>query len=447
MKKNLHILSLGCPKARVDTEVMLGLLRKRGWALTPAPERADAIVVNTCAFLQDSIEESIDEILSCADYKRGRCKKLVVAGCLPSRFASEMDELRASLPEVDEFLTTRQLDGIVHAIDGAFPDPDRDYFLDRELASKQSYAYLKVSEGCNRRCSFCTIPSIRGAQVSRPLQSLVREAEDLAASGVKEIVLVAQELTGYGSDIGLKDGIVDVIDAIERIEGIEWIRMLYAYPWNFSEALLERVGQGKLLPYVDIPLQHVSQRILDDMRRHVTREAQDRLLRRLRDIPGLVLRTSLIAGYPGETEDDVEELVDWIREIRFDRLGVFVYSAEPGTPAGERPDQIPLEIREERRDRIMAAQQEISASMMRDLVGERLRVLVDGYSPEHELVLTGRYYGQAPEVDGQIFLSYENCDCDMAQVGDFVDVEIVEAAEYDLVGNVLDLDELEGEEE
>lgn len=440
MKKNLHILSLGCPKARVDTEVMLGQLRKTGWSLTPDPERADAIVINTCAFLQESIEESIDEILAYADYKRGRCKKLIVAGCLPSRFEAEMDDLRSSLPEVDEFLTTRQIDGIVHAVDGIYPDPDRDYFLERELASKQSFAYLKISEGCNRRCSFCTIPSIRGKQVSRPLESLIREAEGLAAAGVKEIVLVAQELTGYGTDIGLKDGIIQVIDAIEKIDGIEWIRMLYAYPWNFSDALLERVGQGKLLPYVDIPLQHVSQHILDDMRRHVTRDEQDRLLRRLRDIPGLVLRTSLIAGYPGETEDDVDELIDWIREIRFDRLGVFVYSAESGTPAGDRADQIPLEVRQARRDRIMEAQQEISASMMQDLVGDHLRVLVDGYSSEHELVLTGRYYGQAPEVDGQVFLSYENCDCDMAEIGDFVDVEIVEATEYDLVGNVIDGD-------
>lgn len=438
MKKNLHILSLGCPKARVDTEVMLGLLRKRGWNLTPDPARADAIVINTCAFLQDSIEESIDEILAYADYKQGRCKKLVVTGCLPSRFESDMADLRESLPEVDAFLTTRQLDAIVQAVDAVHPDPDVDYFLARELASKQSYAYLKVSEGCNRRCSFCTIPSIRGKQVSRPLDSLIREAEGLAASGVREIVLVAQELTGYGSDLGMKDGIIQVIDALEKIDGIEWVRLLYAYPWNFSDALLERVGTGKVVPYVDIPLQHVSQHILDDMRRHVTREEQDRLLRRLREIPGMVLRTSLIAGYPGETEADVDELIDWIRDIRFDRLGVFVYSAEQGTPAGDRPDQLPLEVRVERRDRIMAAQQEISASMMADLVGSHLRILVDGYSPEHELVLTGRYYGQAPEVDGQVFLSYENCDCDMAEVGDFVDVEVSDATEYDLVGNVLD---------
>lgn len=439
MKKNLHIPSLGCPKARVDTEVMLGLLRSNGWTLTPDPAHADAIVINTCAFLQASIEESIDEILAYADYKKeGRCKKLVVTGCLPSRFESEADELRASLPEVDAFLTTRQINEIVRAVDGVFPDPDRDYFLARRLAGKQSYAYLKVSEGCNRRCSFCTIPSIRGAQVSRPLESLIREAEGLAESGVREIVLVAQELTGYGTDIGLKNGLIQLIDALEKIDGIEWVRMLYAYPWNFGDALLERVGQGKLLPYVDIPLQHVSQHILDDMRRHVTREAQDRLLRRLREIPGMVLRTSLIAGYPGETEADVGELIDWIRDIRFDRLGVFAYSAEPGTPAGDRPDQVPEEVRAARRDRIMAAQQEISASMMQDLVGKRLRVLVDGYSPEHELVLQGRYFGQAPEVDGQVYLSYENCDCDMAQTGDFAEVEIAEATEYDLVGNVID---------
>ena len=437
--KNLYLVSLGCPKTRVDSEVMLGLLRREGWKLTPNPEKADAIIVSTCAFLQSSIEESIDEILDCADYKQGRCKRLIVAGCLPSRYKDNMDELRDSLPEVDDFLLTNQLADIVHALEPAKrADPDKDYFLDRDLAEKQSYAYLKVSEGCNRRCSFCAIPLIRGKQISRPIDSLVKEAESLAHKGVRELVLVAQELTGYGTDLGMKNGLLDLIDRIEPIEGIEWIRLMYTYPWNFSEPLIERLGQGKVLPYVDIPLQHVSQHILDDMCRHVDASEQDRLLRRLREIPGMVLRTSLIAGYPGETEADVDELEAWMKEIRFDRLGIFEFSPEDGTLAARREGQIPDEVKHERWERLMAVQQEIHAEKMRALMGQELDILVDGISEEHELVMEGRYYGQAPEVDGKVFLSYEQTERDMAKTGEMVKVRVVDSSEYDLVGNVID---------
>ena len=437
--KNLYLVSLGCPKTRVDSEVMLGLLRREGWKLTPNPEKADAIIVSTCAFLQSSIEESIDEILDCADYKQGRCKRLIVAGCLPSRYKDNMDELRDSLPEVDDFLLTNQLADIVHALEPAKrADPDKDYFLDRDLAEKQSYAYLKVSEGCNRRCSFCAIPLIRGKQISRPIDSLVKEAESLAHKGVRELVLVAQELTGYGTDLGMKNGLLDLIDRIEPIEGIEWIRLMYTYPWNFSEPLIERLGQGKVLPYVDIPLQHVSQHILDDLCRHVDASEQDRLLRRLREIPGMLLRTSLIAGYPGETEADVDELEAWMKEIRFDRLGIFEFSPEDGTLAARREGQIPDEVKHERWERLMAVQQEIHAEKMRALMGQELDILVDGISEEHELVMEGRYYGQAPEVDGKVFLSYEQTERDMAKTGEMVKVRVVDSSEYDLVGNVID---------
>lgn len=441
MNNKLYLISLGCPKTRVDSELMLGLLRNQGWTLTEEPEKADAILVSTCAFLQSSIEESIDTILEMADYKQGRCKKLVVAGCLPSRYEKEMDELKAALPEVDTFLTTFQLPDIIHAIQlpkapqAVYPDP----FLLRDLVDRQSFAYLKISEGCDRRCSFCAIPLIRGKQVSRPIDSLVTEARMLADKGVRELVLVAQELTHYGHDIGLEDALLRLLDQLEPIPGIEWIRLMYTYPWNFTQPLIERIGQGKILPYVDIPLQHVSQHILDDMRRSVRQEKQDALLRRLREIPGIVLRTSLIAGYPGETEEDVDQLIQWIREIQFDRLGVFEYSPEPGTPAGERKDQLPDHVKAERRDRIMAAQQEIQAAKMAELIGRELDVLVDGVSPEHELVLQGRYYGQAPEgIDGQVYLSYENTLKEPAQIGDIVRVRVSDAREYDLLGDVLD---------
>lgn len=436
--KNLHIISLGCPKTRVDSEVMLGLLRTQGWTLTPNAQDADAILVSTCAFLQSSIEESIDTILECADYKQNRCKKLIVAGCLPSRFENQLDELKKELPEVDAFLTTYQIPDIIKVLNTnpnliEFPDPN----LLREMPEKSSFAYLKISEGCDRRCAFCAIPLIRGKQVSRSIPSLVTEARMLADKGAKELVLVAQELTHYGSDLGLKNGLIQLLDQLEPIAGIEWIRLMYTYPWNFTDDLIARLGSGKILPYVDIPLQHVSQHILNDMRRHVDQAEQDKLLRRLREIPNMTLRTSLIAGYPGETDADVDELDQWIREIRFDRLGVFVYSPEEGTPAGDRKDQIPLEIREARRDRLMTTQQEISAQINAQMLGKHLRVLVDGQSPEHELVWTARYAGQAPEVDGQVFLDFENCDIDLPQIGDFLNVEVVDTAEYDLVGRVL----------
>ena len=441
MNNKLYLVSLGCPKTRVDSELMLGMLRHQGWQLTDDPKKADAILVNTCAFLQSSIEESIDTILEMADYKEKRCKKLIVAGCLPSRYKEEMDALRASLPEVDTFLTTHQIPDIMRALrlpkaaDAVFPDP----FLLRDLEGRQSFAYLKISEGCDRRCSFCAIPLIRGNQVSRPIDSLVTEARMLADKGVRELVLVAQELTRYGHDLALKDGLLHLLDALEPIDGIQWIRLMYTYPWNFTQPLMDRLGSGKILPYVDIPLQHVSQPILDDMRRSVKRETQDALLRSLREIPGMVLRTSLIAGYPGETEEDVEQLIDWIREIRFDRLGVFEFSPEPGTPAGERKDQLPEEIRAERRDRIMAVQQEIHAENMAAMIGRELDVLVDGISPEHELVLQGRYYGLAPEgIDGQVYLSYETSSQEPADIGDIVRVRVTDACAYDLLGNVMD---------
>jgi len=441
--KKLHLISLGCSKTRVDSEVMLGLLQRHGWTLTPDPASADAILVNTCAFLQSSIEESIDVILECAAEKKrgrrtGRRKRLVVAGCLTSRFQNEMEDLKASLPEVDAFLTTHQLPDILRAIEQIPPNPDEDYFLARQLAAPQSYAYLKISEGCNRRCSFCTIPLIRGRQISRPIPSLVQEAQNLAEGGVRELVLVAQELTGYGTDISLKDGLLHLLDALENIHGIAWIRLLYAYPWNFPPTLIQRLGQGKILPYVDIPLQHISQHILDDMRRSVTQDTQDKLLRQLREVPGMTLRTSLIAGYPGETEKDVQTLIDWLEDIQFDRLGVFEFSPEPGTLAGDRPDQCPPEVRRERRDRIMAAQQAIHARKMAQKLGETLEILVDGPSPEHPLVLEGRYHGQAPEVDGQVYLSYEYSDQEPAKIGDFVKVKIVDTTDYDLLGDVID---------
>jgi ribosomal protein S12 methylthiotransferase len=435
--KNLHLISLGCPKARVDSELILGLAQNRSWQLCADAEEADAIIINTCGFLQSAIDESIDTILEMADYKSGRCKRLIVAGCMPSRFRENLAELRAELPEVDAFLTTNETHKIIEVLeDNAKMPVSSDIFHMRRLAAAQSYAYLKISEGCDRRCSFCAIPLIRGPQISRSIESLVGEAQNLVSTGCRELVLIAQELTHYGSDIGLKDGLNQLIDELEKIENLRWIRLMYAYPWNFSEKLMQRLGSGKVLPYIDMPLQHVSERILKSMRRGVSQLAQEQLLRRLREIPKLVLRTSLIVGYPGETDAEFNQLLDWIKEVKFDRLGVFTYSPEEGTPAAELPEQIPDELKEARYAQIMDLQQEIHREKMQALLGQTLDILVDGPSPEHPLVLQGRYYGQAPEVDGQVYLSYEDSEDEPANIGSFVKARIVEATDYDLLGHV-----------
>lgn len=445
MSKTVHVVSLGCPKARVDTEVMIGRMREAGYELTPFPELADAIVVNTCSFLQSAIDESIDTILEMADHKvDGPCKNLIVTGCLPSRFGQE---LAVELPEVDTFLGTSDLYRIGDALKRELPDRayirEGSYLYENEpgagrfQTTRGASAYLKIAEGCNRTCTFCIIPGIRGKQRSRPIDVVVDEARLLAAQGIKEVVLVAQDLTSYGTDLGDKRSLVQLLRKLEAVPGLEWIRLMYAYPWNFTDELLDIVrNSDKVVRYIDMPLQHINARILKDMRRNVQRDKQADLIRRLRDIDGMVLRTTLITGFPGETDAEFQELADWIQEVEFDRLGVFAYSEEPGTPAAERTDQVEQAVREARRDHIMALQQDIHARKMAAMIGKKLQVLVDGPSEEHPLVLEGRYYGQAPEIDGSVFLSYDDGGR-LAMPGEMVHVTIEQAAEYDLLGVVV----------
>jgi ribosomal protein S12 methylthiotransferase len=434
------MVSLGCPKARVDSEVMLAQLQNASYGLSKTPRGADAIVINTCSFLQASTQESIDTILEMADYKsKGKCKCLVVTGCLPARYG---DELGPELPEVDAFLTLAEEERLVEVLDAHLGVRTRTHasvdvaFAPRVRTTRGGSAYLKIAEGCNRHCSFCTIPAIRGPQRSRSIDSLLQESRQLVTMGAKELVLIAQDLTAYGTDVGNKNALVQLIDALEGIDGLHWIRLMYAYPWNLSEALIERLGAGrKLLPYLDMPLQHVSERVLRDMRRSVSREEQVNLLRALRSVPDLVLRSTFITGFPGETEAEFEELCDWLQEVQFDRVGVFAYSPEPGTAAAAREDQIPEEIREARRDRLMTLQQGIHEQRLRRLLGRELEVLVEGASAQHPLVMEGRYYGQAPEVDGVVYLSFDESDAEVAP-GDLVQVRIDEVREYDLMGEV-----------
>jgi len=443
--RKVHVVSLGCPKATVDTEVMIGLLERKGWALTDEADEADAYLVNTCSFLQSSTQESIDTILELAQHKQvDASKKLIVAGCLPSRYG---DELVEGLPEVDTFLGTSDIHRVADAIAGQLPD--RAYIRHgyshlyedtdgaRTTITQGATAFLKLAEGCNRVCTFCIIPQIRGKQRSRPIDDVVAEARRLAEAGVKEVVLVAQDLTSYGTDLGDRKSLVQLIDALEQVDGIQWIRLMYAYPWNIGDDLLDRFrAGGKLLRYLDMPLQHISERILKDMRRNVLRDQQRRLLARLREIDGMVLRTTFISGFPGETDAEHAELADWLQEVRFDRVGVFAYSPEPGTPAAERPDQVPVEVREARRDALLAIQQPIHRAHMQALVGTRQRVIVDGPSEEHAWVLAARTSGQAPEIDGETLLDLDDPTLDV-QPGMMVDVEITQAADYDLVGRVL----------
>jgi len=438
VKRLVHMVSLGCPKARVDTEVMLGELERSGYVLSDDAAQAEAIVVTTCSFLQSAVEESIDTILALADHKtHGCCKRLVVVGCLPSRYG---DELAVELPEVDVFLGVNELHRIAEVVAAT---PGRGLlagdglYRGRSLTTIGGSAYLKLAEGCDRRCSYCTIPQIRGPQRSREIASLVAEARRLGAQGVKELVLIAQDLTSYGTDLGDRQSLVRLLRELESLSEIAWVRLMYCYPWNFTDELLQCFeASGQVLRYVDMPLQHISERILRDMRRSVGRGAQEALVARLRSIPGMVLRSSMIVGFPGESEAEFLELVDWVRSVAFDRMGVFAYSAEPGTVAGERSDQVPEAERLLRRDHLMAVQQEIHRAKMREMIGSRLRVLVDGISEDHPLVYAGRYYGQAPEVDGVVYLSYAEGG-EPAAAGEFVEVEVEDAADYDLVGLVL----------
>lgn len=442
-KRRVHLVSLGCPKNRVDAELMLGQMTREGYVITDDPSDADVIVVNTCAFIESAKEESIDTILDMADFKQnGKAERLIVTGCMAQRYGKELAE---EMPEVDYFLGTNEFKRIGAALIGELPN--REYISygsalytsdeDRINTVRGGSAYVKIAEGCNRTCSFCIIPNIRGKQVSRPILDIVQEARLLVAAGVKEIALIAQDLTSYGVDFGLKHGLERLLDELHRVEGLRWIRLHYAYPWGFTDNLVSIIKNSDLIvPYVDMPLQHISDNQLKAMRRAVRAADQRALIEKLREIDGMVLRTTFISGFPGETDAEFQMLHDWIKEVRFDHVGVFAYSREENTLAFDMDNQVPKEIAEERRDILMETQMDISRSINQSYVGKTLEVLVDGISEEHEYVLEGRHYGQALDVDGVVFLSFED-GAPPAKPGDMVKVEIDDASDYDLVGIVL----------
>jgi len=432
------MVSLGCPKNLVDSEVMLGILKGAGLELTADEAQADILVVNTCGFIGDAKEESIDTILSLAEHKKtGRCRKLIVAGCLSQRYK---DDLSISLPEVDCFIGTGEYHRIAEVVEDGFlervlvglPTYIHDYTTPRIISTPGFYAYVKVAEGCSNHCSYCSIPSIRGAFRSRPIDSVVKEAESLAGQGIKEINLIAQDTTSFGKDRG--EGLEPLLKKLIPVKGIEWIRLLYLYPGRITDEVITIMkNEEKVLPYIDLPLQHISPPVLKAMNRQYTRIGVEALMEKLRSrLPDVTLRTSMIVGFPGEKESDFKELLDFVESVKFDRLGVFTYSREEGTPAWSMKGQVPKKIKSGRMDALMSAQREISLEKNRALVGSAVSVMVEGANEDGDgFGLKGRAASQAPDVDGAVYLKGRH-----VEPGKIVSAIVTGAGDYDLYAEV-----------
>ena len=435
----LHFVSLGCPKNLVDSEVMLGQLLAQGFVLTDDPVSADVIVVNTCAFIEDAKKEAVDTILEMAEHKKkGKCHLLVVAGCLPQRYRDELVKL---MPEVDIFIGAGEFNRIATLIASktkgqqihvAKPEYIYDHETPRLHTTPRHVGYLKIAEGCFHPCSFCIIPKLRGRFRSRPLDSIVEEARGMLERGVREINVIAQDVTAYGRDLGVD--LAMLLDHLAGLSGQKWVRLLYTYPHNFPEGVIHTMkAHTDICRYLDLPIQHISDRILKSMRREGDGIQIRRLIDRLRrEVPDVSLRTTLIVGYPGETQGDFDELIDFVCEMRFDHLGVFVYSPEEGTAAARLRGRVPSDVAEGRRHEIMEVQREISYDHNIRLVGNSLKVLVEGVSEESEFLLKGRHEGQAPDIDGVVYINEGR-----AEAGEFAIVEITDAHEYDLVGKIV----------
>lgn len=440
--KKILFISLGCDKNLVDSEVMLGILADRGFEMTDTEDDADIIIINTCCFINDAKEESINTILEMAEYKKtGPCKALIVTGCLAQRYKQEIVD---EIPEVDAVIGTSKYDEIFDAVDQALKGS---HFLDvddldrlpsipgkRILTTGGHYAHLKIAEGCDKHCTYCIIPKIRGNYRSVPMEQLLAEAASLAEQGVKELILVAQETTLYGVDLYGKKSLHILLKELAKIKGIRWIRILYCYPEEIYPELIETIkNEKKVCHYLDMPIQHASDAILKRMGRRTTKAQLKETVSLLRkEIPDIVLRTTLIAGFPGETQEQHEELMEFVDEMEFERLGVFAYSPEENTPAASMPDQIPEEVKEERRDAILELQQEIAFDKAADMVGRTLYAMIEGKVAD-EPAYVARTYADSPDIDGYVFVNTG----EMLMSGDFVKVKITGSAEYDLIGELV----------
>lgn len=439
---NLLFISLGCDKNLVDSEVMLGLLAKEGYQMVDDEQEADVIVINTCCFIHDAKEESIQTILEMAQYKEeGRLKALIVTGCLAQRYQQEiLDEI----PEVDAVLGTTAYTEIARAIEEALEGKGKVTTEDlnalpltdphRIVTTGGHYAYLKIAEGCGKHCTYCIIPKLRGDYRSVPMERLIAEAKDLAEQGVRELILVAQETTLYGKDLYGEKSLYRLLKELCRIDGIRWIRILYCYPEEIDDPLIQVIKEEKkICHYLDLPIQHASDEVLRRMGRRTSKEQLKAVIGKLREeIPDICLRTTLITGFPGETKEQHEELMEFVDEMEFDRLGVFTYSPEEDTPAAEMPDQIPEEIKEERQAELMELQQDIAFDAAENMIGKEVLVMVEGKVAD-ENAYVGRTYKDAPGVDGLIFINTE----EELMSGDFAKVKVTGALEYDLIGELL----------
>lgn len=448
--KKIGFVSLGCPKNLIDSEVMMGQLRQSGYEITTDAAEAETLVVNTCGFIESAKRESIDAILEAARLKsEGKCQRLVVAGCLVERYR---DDLKNELPEVDAFIGTNQVEEITQVCDPKvnarrlpvvkIGNQSATYLYDgstpRQLSTPNYFAYLKIAEGCDRPCAFCFIPQMRGHFRSRRFGSVIAEAERLAEQGVKELILVAQDSSRYGEDLGERDALAELLRSLAQLEGIEWVRVMYTYPTHISDRFLEVIAaEPKAVKYLDLPLQHASANVLKLMRRGGTRKMLERLISRVRDIaPDIAIRTTFITGFPGETEEDFKELLDFVKTVEFDRVGVFAYSDEEGTVAYNLPNKVERRTAERRRKQLMREQAKISLKKNLARIGQIVRVLFEGESQESELLWQGRMETQAPEIDGCVLINDapENF---RPSPGDFVNVEIADAHEYDLIGRIV----------
>ena len=441
-KPKILFVSLGCDKNRVDAEKMLALLTQGDYLLTDDEREADAIIVNTCSFIMQAKEESIQNLLELSKNKEeGRCRALIATGCMAQRYA---DEIREELPEVDAIVGTTAYDSIREIVDGALAGRKQDRMEDlgrvvlpdgkRVLKTGGHDAYLKIAEGCDKHCTYCAIPAMRGPYRSVPMESLVREASELALGGVKELILVAQETTLYGTDLYGRKCLHELIRQLARIEQLVWIRVMYCYPEEIYDELIECMKtEPKFVHYLDIPIQHSCDAVLKRMGRRTGEADLRRIIKKLRErIPDLILRTTLITGFPGETREQFEDLCRFINEMEFNRLGVFPYSEEEGTPAAGLDDQIDEETKLSRRDELMELQQEISADLNRKMTGRRMDVLIEGYVPGEDVYI-GRGYGDAPEVDGYIFVNTD----ERLETGSFVRVKITGSDAYDLTSELI----------
>ncbi len=445
MDKNIAFISLGCDKNRVDSEVMLGILKERGYCPVSDEAQADIIVINTCCFIKDALEESIETILETAEYKNsGRCKGLIVAGCLAQRYENEIFD---EMPEVDAVVGTTAYEGIadvadrilegesgIHSMKSIDDNMDEANAQKRILSTAGHYAYLKISEGCDNHCTYCVIPKMRGKHRSRTMESLEAEAKQLAEAGVKELLVVAQDTSIYGRDLYGKPMLHELLKRLCRIEGIEWIKLLYCYAETLTDETIHTMAEeDKICKYIDIPIQHGSDSVLKRMGRRTSRKLITERIEALRAaMPDICIRTTIITGFPGETEEEFDELVDFVSKLKFEKLGVFTYSQEEGTPAAMMDNQIDEEIKEERKDYIMELQKNISAEKCAKMLGKTIKVIVDGKLTEED-VYCGRSQSDAPDIDGIVFFKsdYE------IMSGDFADVRIDETSDYDLIGEAV----------